>query len=128
MITFNHISKRFLDQDVLTDFSYTILPGDKVNITRRSGIGKTTLFKLLLGFVQPDAGSIHIHKQLLDERSVWSWRKQVAYISQDVQIGTGKVIDFFEDTLALKANQHLKDHVKDSMDNLLHYFELPSNI
>lgn len=128
MIEFRNITKRFSDDFVLKDFSYKIEKGDKVRIVGRSGIGKTTLFRLLLGFVQPDAGEIYVDKQLLDEKSVWSWRHQVAYVSQDLNIGTGPVGDFFASTLALKANQDIKATATNRINELIRYFELPADV
>lgn len=128
MIEFRNITKRFSDDFVLKDFSYKIEKGDKVRIVGRSGIGKTTLFRLLLGFVQPDAGEIYVDKHLLDEKSVWSWRHRVAYVSQDLNIGTGPVGDFFASTLALKANQAVKDTATSRINELIRYFELPADV
>lgn len=128
MIEFRNISKRFSEDFVLRDFSYKIEKGDKVRIVGRSGIGKTTLFRLLLGFVQPDAGEIYVDKHLLDEKNVWPWRHRVAYVSQDLNIGTGPVGDFFASTLALKANQDVKVTAANRINELIRYFELPADV
>lgn len=128
MIEFRNISKRFSEDFVLEDFSYKIEKGDKVRIVGRSGIGKTTLFRLLLGFVQPDAGEIYVDKHLLDEKSVWSWRHRVAYVSQDLNIGAGPVGDFFASTLALKANQDVKATATNRINELIRYFQLPADV
>ena len=113
---------------MLQDFSYKIEKGDKVRIVGRSGIGKTTLFRLLLGFVQPEAGEIHIDNQVLDEKSVWTWRHRVAYVSQDLNIGTGPVGEFFENTLSLKANQGVKETATGRIKELISYFQLPADV
>ncbi len=56
---------------LIRDFSTTILRGDRIGIIGPNGIGKTTLLKLLLGQLPPDAGSVHIGTRL-----------QVAYFDQ----------------------------------------------
>ena len=53
-----NITKQFSTKFVLQNFSFTVLSGQKINISGRSGIGKTTLFRLLLGFEKPDAGHL----------------------------------------------------------------------
>lgn len=47
-------------QPILSGFSTTIMRGDKVGIIGHNGCGKTTLLKLLLGQLQPEAGSVRV--------------------------------------------------------------------
>ena len=61
----------FDDQTIVKDFSTTILRGDRIGIVGPNGSGKTTLIRLLLGELEPDAGSIHI-----------GTRMRVAYFDQ----------------------------------------------
>ena len=57
-ITLSNITKTFGENTVLRDFS-AVLPLSGVTVLRgSSGTGKTTLFRLLLGLEQPDAGEI----------------------------------------------------------------------
>jgi ATP-binding cassette subfamily F protein uup len=53
-----HVSKRFDDKAVIADFSCVIQRGDKVGLLGPNGCGKTTLLKLLLGELEPDAGTV----------------------------------------------------------------------
>ncbi len=66
-----HVGKRFGDREIVRDFSATILRGDKVGIIGPNGAGKTTLLKLILGELEPDAGSVRLGS-----------RMQVAYFDQ----------------------------------------------
>jgi ATP-binding cassette subfamily F protein uup len=58
------VSKSFADasgegvRSVVRDFSATLLRGDKVGVVGPNGAGKTTLLKLILGELEPDAGSV----------------------------------------------------------------------
>ena len=128
MFSLQHITKQFSEKFVLSDFSFEIAAGDKVNISGRSGIGKTTLFRLLLGFERPDSGEIHFENELLTDAAVWHVRRRVAYVSQDLNIGHGPVQAFFDETLSLKANQLHKLHSQDEIARYLSYFELPGGI
>jgi ATP-binding cassette subfamily F protein uup len=58
IITASHVGFAWGDQVVLKDFSTTLLRGDKVGIIGPNGSGKTTLLKLLLGRLEPLAGTI----------------------------------------------------------------------
>ena len=57
-----HVSMRFSDRAneklVVSDFSATILRGDKVGLIGPNGAGKTTLLKLILGELQPTSGTV----------------------------------------------------------------------
>lgn len=52
------ISKAYGDQTLVTDLSVRILAGDKVALIGPNGVGKTTLIKLLLKQIEPDAGTV----------------------------------------------------------------------
>lgn len=54
------ISKSFGDNRLIDDFSYTLLPDDRIGIVGRNGAGKTTLLNLLAGRLEPDSGTIDV--------------------------------------------------------------------
>ncbi len=66
-----NLSFAWQGKPLIRDFSTTILRGDRIGIIGPNGAGKTTLLKLLLGQLQPDAGSVEIGTRL-----------QVAYFDQ----------------------------------------------
>jgi len=53
-----HVDKRLGGRQIIRDFSCRILRGDKIGFIGANGTGKSTLLKLILGELQPDAGSI----------------------------------------------------------------------
>lgn len=65
------ISHQFGGRPLLSDFSTLICRGDKLGILGPNGAGKTTLLRILLGELQPDAGTVRIGTNL-----------QVAYFDQ----------------------------------------------
>ena len=58
MIVFEHVSKRFDSLVVLEDFDLRIGKGEIVGIVGPSGVGKTTILKLMTGIVSPDEGRV----------------------------------------------------------------------
>lgn len=57
-IILNHISKEFDGKTLIKDFSYILLPGDRIGIIGANGCGKSTLLKILTGVLAPDEGII----------------------------------------------------------------------
>lgn len=52
------VSKAFGERTLLTDFSYIVVPGDRIGIIGPNGSGKSTLLNMLAGRLQPDSGTI----------------------------------------------------------------------
>lgn len=57
-IEFQNVSKSFDEHVVLNDVSFFVEQGETAVILGRSGVGKSVTLKLLLGFLEPDAGKI----------------------------------------------------------------------
>ena len=57
-LEFKNVSKAFDDNAVLNDVSFFVDQGETAVIMGRSGVGKSVSLKLLLGFLEPDAGRI----------------------------------------------------------------------
>ena len=58
------VSKRFGDKIVVKDFSCRIQRGDKAGLIGANGTGKTTLLRLILGQLQPDAGKVQLGSKI----------------------------------------------------------------
>lgn len=128
LFKFENITKNFSSQFVLKNFSFEIEQGDKITVVGRSGIGKTTLFRLLLGFELPDSGSIYYEGREYNDKIIWALRREIAYVSQDLNIGMGNVSDLFDETLSLKANLPLKLIMLGRVKEFLAEFDLPETI
>jgi ABC-type sugar transport system ATPase subunit len=62
-LSLKHISIRYRNDRVVTDFSLEVEDGEMVSILGPSGAGKTTILKAVAGIIQPDAGEIAIDGQ-----------------------------------------------------------------
>ena len=58
MITFSNINKSYGDERVLSDFYLSVARGGRVCLMGRSGCGKTTALRLLLGLEKADSGTL----------------------------------------------------------------------
>ena len=76
MIQFTDISLNFGQRSLYKNLNWHIPDGSRVALTGNNGTGKTTLFRMLLGEIEPDSGSVIIPK-----------RKNISYLAQDLAEG-----------------------------------------
>ncbi len=72
LLAAENISKKFSDQVIVDQISFTVKTGDRIGMVGKNGIGKTTLFELLVGNMDTDRGTITRSRKCL-----------VDYIAQD---------------------------------------------
>ncbi len=73
IIRLNDIEKTFGGTLLFKHVSFEVNDDDKVAVIGKNGVGKTTLFKIMLGAISPDSGEIFISRQA-----------RIGYLSQDV--------------------------------------------
>ena len=78
-------------QKSLADISFKIKPGEHVGIIGKVGSGKTTLLQLLVGLYQAESGSILIDDVDLKQIDPADLRRQLGYLSQDVELMRGTI-------------------------------------
>ena len=59
-VVLSHVTFGYEEKPVIQDFSMTVKEGEQVTLVGRTGAGKSTLFRLLLGLYPPEAGTITI--------------------------------------------------------------------
>jgi zinc transport system ATP-binding protein len=79
-VSVNHLSFSYQEDAVLTDISFEVLQGQFLGIIGPNGGGKTTLMKLLLGFLKSQKGSIQIFGQ-----GPVAARHNMAYVPQSLR-------------------------------------------
>jgi len=85
-IRFENVTFRYhpeSDTNVLENLSFEVKPGQMVALVGRSGSGKTTISKLVLGLYPPTDGKILIDGQDISSISLRSLRQQVGVVDQD---------------------------------------------
>jgi ATP-binding cassette, subfamily B, bacterial HlyB/CyaB len=93
-ICFENVNFRYHpegDENVLSNLSFEIKPGQMVALVGRSGSGKTTISKLVLGLYPATEGRILIDGYDLDTLSLRSLRKQTGVVDQDTFMFGGTI-------------------------------------
>ena len=78
---------------LLNDISLTINKGERIGITGASGVGKTTLFNIILGLYRPTSGDIYIDGERLDNSNIRKWQNSIGYVSQSVFIADSTLVE-----------------------------------
>ncbi|MBQ8280654.1 MAG: ABC-F family ATP-binding cassette domain-containing protein [Roseburia sp.] len=88
-IEINNVSKAFGDIVCVKDFTYILLKGDRIGFVGKNGCGKTTLMKMIAGFLEPDSGTIEVGQTV-----------KIGYYGQEIVFPNPeqRVIDYIKDT------------------------------
>lgn len=82
-ITLRGVSFRYPGgPEVIRRLDFTIRKGERIGIRGASGIGKSTLFQLLLGLYEPTEGEIRIDGVLLTPATRRLWQNRIGYVPQ----------------------------------------------
>lgn len=93
-IEFNNVSFTYPGQTnkILDNISFTIEEGEYIAIAGKTGIGKSTIFRLLLGFEKPQSGAIYIDGKDITNINLISLRKHFGTVLQNSKLLPGDII------------------------------------
>lgn len=92
-VEMDHISFRYAEglPLVIDDLSLKIKPGEYVAIVGKTGCGKSTLMRLLLGFEKPEKGSVRFDGKDINSLDLPSLRKKIGTVMQDAGLFQGDI-------------------------------------
>ena len=94
LVDFNNVTFSYDDdKNVVENLSFSIKKGEQVTLSGRTGAGKSTIFKLLLGLYDPDNGSVLITGQKATAIPDSEKRKVYGYVEQTFHMVPGTVKD-----------------------------------
>ena len=106
-INMNHVSFRYTDNTpyVLEDLNLSIKQGEYIAIVGRTGCGKSTLVRLLLGFEKPEKGAVYYDNYDLADVDPRSLRKNIGVVIQNGQLFQGDIFS----NIVISAPQLTRD-------------------
>ena len=125
MFEFENVTKSYGETVVLESMSLIFQTNQTTAIIGRSGCGKSTVLRLMVGLLQPDGGCIRFDGEAINNNNLITIRRRVGYIIQDG--GLFPHLTGFENVALLAS--HLswpKKKIEDRVDELLQLTRLTS--
>lgn len=134
-ISLRDVEFKYHEEIIISNINISIEKGDVLGIEGESGVGKSTLLKILSGLYKPTKGEVIINNYVLSEINKFSLYGKIAYIEQDSRLFNGSINENIDLGRNIEAknihdvlnrlnltinNEHkfLDYHIKDSGDNL----------
>ena len=94
-VEFSRLTFRYVPSGppVLDNVSLGITAGEYVAIVGPSGSGKSSLFRLLLGFEKPDSGAVFFDGKAIDTLDISAVRRQLGVVLQNGTLATGSIYE-----------------------------------
>ncbi|APE96426.1 amino acid ABC transporter ATP-binding protein [Halodesulfurarchaeum formicicum] len=107
MMRLSNVSHAYDEEPVLEDVSVSVSPGEVVGIIGPSGVGKTTLLRILALFMQPQEGAVELDGQAAwgtDDRTRLQLRRKVGMVFQEASLFDGTVAQNVEYGLRVRRS------------------------
>jgi ABC-type bacteriocin/lantibiotic exporters, contain an N-terminal double-glycine peptidase domain len=110
-IEFTNVSFTYPGQTtkILDNVSFTVNPGEYVAIAGKTGIGKSTIFRLLLGFEKPQSGAIYIDDKDINTMNMASLRKHFGTVLQNNRLLPGDILSNIKITNPNASDEQVRE-------------------
>lgn len=119
MLRIENITLKLGNQLLFRHFNMQVNAGEMVCLTGESGCGKTSLLKVVLGFLPLSEGQIYVDNEKLTIETVQQIRQKIAYVPQELFLPCEWVSEMVQLPFELKSNRD----VKFSSERLFRYWE-----
>lgn len=127
IIQFDRLSVTIHDKPILIDISFALAAGEKAALCGKSGSGKSSILKTLLGLHPVSSGAVYFQGRLLTSASIQALRSCAAYIGQEPVLGADTVREALLLPFQFKAHRaHRPDEAR--LVEALHRLQLPADI
>ncbi len=127
MVEIKNLNIEFDGRKIFENFSLKITKGEKIIITGKSGRGKSTLLKFIMGYTAHKSGFLYFDDIKIDKNTIMQFRYKTAYISQGVDFRNEKISVLVEEIASFKSNKSC-NFSKNQINMYLKEFDLNENI
>ena len=110
-VSFNDVEFKYSKNKVFEGFNLKVNAGDFIAISGLSGKGKTTIANLLLGFLEPETGTISINNKKCDAMERQHYWNDIAYVKQQPFL----IHDTILNNIVLGDEQYDKEKLKEAL-------------
>lgn len=111
-VRLDRVTIRLGGKTVVQNLSLDVPAGGKITLTGRSGSGKTSILRCILGFTVPAEGSVYVMGERVTAESVWELRTRLAYVAQEPDLGMGTVREVLERPFEYRANRNFRHNLE----------------
>ncbi len=122
MIELHNVDLKLGSKEIFHNYDLKIRSAEKLVINSPSGAGKTSLFRLILGFQLPDRGNIYVNDLAVIPKNISAIRNSISYLSQDIdlpQIKTSELITHIFDYQNNRNKKPENDEILKILDNFM---------
>ena len=127
IIRFDRVSVTVHEKTILSDISFSLFPGQKAVLCGKSGSGKSSVLRSLLGLHPITSGTVYFQEEALTSSSVRSIRSHTAYIGQEPMLGAENVREALLLPFQFKTHREHRP-TEAQLVEVLHRLQLPSDI
>lgn len=127
MIKLKDINLSLGGKTIFQDFNLEIKKGEKILLDSPSGRGKSTLLKMIMGFIRPESGAIYFQGERMERSTIDKLRKAITWVNQDVNLRKLKVEELILEIESYSANKR-HDFSRKRLLKLLDDFSLSEDL
>lgn len=83
LLEIDHVSFAYEEKNVISDVCFNIRKGERIAFIGKNGAGKSTMAKLICGFIRPDIGEIRLNKKNILALSIREIGEKVGFVMQN---------------------------------------------
>ena len=104
---FRHVSLSFpcANTPLFVDLDFQTIAGGHTAITGSTGSGKTTIIRMMLGFIQPDQGDVLVDDIAISNLAIRQYRRQIGVVMQSIRFGSGSIYNLIRCGLPISRDQ-----------------------
>lgn len=127
VVSLENISHSFDGRVVINNLSFAVRYGEKLIFNAPSGFGKSTIFNMIMGYIQPDEGIVTIDGLEVDENSAKDIRRKIAFLPQNMALPNIPVEDFVHMIEKFESNAEIGIDM-DELKMLFDELQLPTDV
>lgn len=124
LLEIDHVSFAYEEKNVISDVCFNIRKGERIAFIGKNGAGKSTMAKLICGFIRPDIGEIRLNKKNILALSIREIGEKVGFVMQNPNQMLVKHLIRDEISFALLQHKMSKEEIEIRVNEALKICDL----